>query len=93
MISRLLLFIIGTASELLTLAVVVDAILSWIPFNENVYKIRQVLGKITSPVMEPVRKLISPLTFRIGIDISPIIAILLIDVVTTVLIGIVAVLL
>ena len=92
MIGNLLLFVIDTARDLLTLAVVVDAILSWVPVGENIYKIRQVLGKIINPVMNPVRKLISPVTYKIGIDFSPIVAILLIDAVATILLKLVVVL-
>lgn len=92
MISSLLYLIIGAVSSLLSLAIIVDAILSWLPFNESIYKTRQLLSVFISPVMNPVRKLIRPLTFKIGIDISPIIAILLIDVAETVLCKIVAVL-
>lgn len=92
MISAILFFAIGAISELLTLAIVIDAILSWVPFNDTLYKIRQFLGVFINPVMNPVRKLISPLTFKIGIDISPIIALILIDVAASVLSKIVAVL-
>ncbi len=92
MISDLLYLIIGAASKLLTLAIIIDAILSWVPFNEAIYKTRQLLSVFISPVMNPIRKLIRPLTFKIGIDISPIIAILLIDLAATILNKIVAVL-
>lgn len=93
MITNLLLIIIGAANSLLNLAIIIDAILSWVPYSDNIYKIRQVLGAFINPVMRPIRKFISPLTFRIGIDISPIIAIFLIDFVANVLSKIVMVLL
>ncbi len=56
--------------------ILIRAVLSWVspdPFNPIV----QFLYKATEPILEPIRR-IFPLHFRIGIDISPIIAFLLI---------------
>lgn len=76
----LLIRLITTVGKLLTLAIVIDALLSWVPgYNDTVYKIRTVLQKITSPIMNPVRKLMYPVTRRIMIDFSPVIAIMLIE--------------
>lgn len=56
--------------------VLVRALVSWVnpdPYNPIV----QFLNKTTEPILSPIRRLL-PLGFRLGIDISPIIAILLI---------------
>jgi len=64
---------------LLTIAywlILIRALISWVspdPLNPIV----QFLYKTTEPILEPVRKRL-PLNFRFGIDISPIIAFLLI---------------
>ncbi len=55
--------------------IIIRALLSWVnpdPFNPIV----QFLNAVTEPVLYPIRKLI-PLTWRLGIDISPVIAIFL----------------
>lgn len=56
--------------------VLIRALLSWVnPDPGNV--IVQFLNKATEPILEPIRGRL-PLNFRFGIDISPIIVILLI---------------
>ena len=80
MLKILLSNVISTVCRFLTFAIVADALLSWVPqYNETIYRIRNVLQKLTSPVMSPVRKLLQPLTGRMMIDFSPIVAILLIE--------------
>ena len=56
--------------------VVIRALISWVnadPLNPIV----QFLNKTTEPILEPIRRRL-PLNFRFGIDISPLIVILLI---------------
>ena len=56
--------------------VLIRALISWVnpdPLNPIV----QFLEKVTEPILEPIRRRL-PLNFRFGIDISPIIVILLI---------------
>ncbi len=55
--------------------IIIRALLSWVnpdPFNPIV----QFLNAVTEPVLYPIRKLI-PLTWKWGIDVSPVIAIFL----------------
>ena len=54
--------------------ILIGALISWVnpdPYNPIV----QFLHKTTEPVLEPIRRLI-PVGYRIGIDISPLIAFL-----------------
>jgi len=54
--------------------ILIRALISWVnpdPYNPIV----QFLHKTTEPVLEPIRRLI-PVGYRIGIDISPLIAFL-----------------
>ncbi len=55
--------------------IVIRALISWVnpdPYNPIV----QILQKVTEPVLRPLRKLVP--THRIGVDLSPLIAILII---------------
>ncbi len=55
--------------------IAIRALISWVnpdPYNPIV----QILQKLTEPILRPIRKLAPP--YKIGIDISPVIAFLLI---------------
>lgn len=59
-----------------TWLIIIRALISWVspdPYNPIV----QFLYKVTEPILRSIRKLL-PFTSRIGIDLSPIIAILII---------------
>jgi len=71
-LARVLDFILSA----LTWLIVIRALISWVnpdPYNTIV----QFLYKVTEPILYPVRKLL-PFSFRTGIDLSPIIVILII---------------
>lgn len=68
--------ILDIALTVLYWLILIRAIISWVnpdPYNPIV----QFLYKTTEPILYPIRKIL-PLDFRFGIDISPIIAFLLI---------------
>jgi YggT family protein len=76
-------FIIGSLLELLKWAIILAAILSWLVAfdvinlrNRFVYSMSRFLDAVTRPVLAPVQRIIPPLG---GVDISPIIVILLIQ--------------
>ena len=55
--------------------IIIRALISWVspdPYNPIV----QILTRMTEPVLRPVRKLVPP--YKIGIDLSPLIATLII---------------
>jgi YggT family protein len=72
----LLITLVSDAVQLLTLLIVVRAILSWIPTADYGHPIIRFIVRVTDPVLEPVRRLLPPLG---GLDLSPIIAILLLQ--------------
>ena len=78
-----LLFVLQNVIGLLVLAIIISAVLSWLVAfnvinlrNQFVYSVARVLDAVTTPVLAPFRRFIPPLG---GVDISPIIAILLIQ--------------
>ncbi len=79
-ILQFIFFIIGAILQLMIWAIIINAILSWLVAfdvinlrNQFVYNIARALEAITAPVMRPVQRIIPPLG---GVDISPIIVIL-----------------
>jgi YggT family protein len=67
--------VLDVALNIYMWVVVIRALISWVnpdPYNPIV----QVLTKLTEPVLRPIRKLVPP--YKIGIDFSPLIAILII---------------
>ncbi len=55
--------------------IIIRALISWVnpdPYNAIV----QILSRVTEPVLRPIRKLVPP--YKVGIDFSPLIAILII---------------
>jgi len=76
------LILINTLLELYKWAFILSAILSWLiafnvlnTYNRVVYAIGDFLNRVTEPVLRPIRRYMPNLG---GIDISPILAILLI---------------
>jgi YggT family protein len=61
--------------ELYMWTIIIRALISWVnpdPYNPIV----QVLARMTEPVLRPIRKLAPP--YKVGIDLSPLIATLII---------------
>lgn len=75
-------FILGALLQLLLLAIIVQAILSWLfafdvinHRNRLVNQIANFLDSVVGPVLAPLRRVIPPLG---GLDLTPIVAILII---------------
>ena len=61
--------------EIYMWVIIIRALISWVnpdPYNPIV----QILTKMTEPALRPIRKLVPP--YKVGIDLSPLIAILII---------------
>jgi YggT family protein len=76
-------FVLDGLLGLLVLAIIISAILSWLVAfdvinlrNRFVYNIAHFLDAVTRPILRPVQRIIPPLG---GVDISPIIVLLLIQ--------------
>ncbi len=75
-------FIISGLLSLLWWAIIISAILSWLVAfdiinlrNQAVYQISTFLDRVTDPILRPFRRIIPPLG---GVDISPIVVLLII---------------
>ena len=78
-----LLFIVSELLNLLVIAIIISAVLSWlvafdvIPLrNPMVYNIARFLDAVTRPILRPFQKIIPPIG---GVDISPIIVLLILQ--------------
>ncbi len=69
--------------RLLSLAILVRVLLSWIPIDRN-GRFAEIILQITEPVVGPIRKVLPTLG---GLDFSPMIAMILIEMVRTVVIN------
>ena len=77
-----ILFVLVSILRLLELAIIISAVLSWLVAfdvinlrNRFVYQVSRFLDAVTRPVLAPFQRIIPPLG---GVDISPIIALLVI---------------
>ncbi|MGC8782393.1 MAG: YggT family protein [Anaerolineae bacterium] len=85
-----LLNLINLIFDILVLLIFVEVIGSWIMaarvrLPDAIYRLLEVVHAITGPLMEPIRRIIPPLG---GLDLSPIIALILLQVVQRLLISV-----
>lgn len=78
-----LLFVVDGLLQLLVIAIIISAVLSWLVAfdvinlrNRFVYNVAHALDAVTRPILRPVQKVIPAMG---GVDISPIIVLLLIQ--------------
>jgi len=76
-------FVVGALLQLLIWAIIISAVMSWLVAfdvinlrNRFVYSVSRALEAITAPFMRPVQRIVPSLG---GVDISPIIVILLLQ--------------
>jgi YggT family protein len=74
--------VISIVAELAVLALIVRAVLSWVPGVAALQPVARAVNRITDPLLEPIRR---RLPSGGGIDFSPIVAVLLIWVVEYIL--------
>jgi YggT family protein len=67
----------------LVVAIIIRAIMSWVMPMDN-SGLSRVLNDITEPVLAPIRRILPPLG---GLDLSPLVAIILIQVISSVLVN------
>ncbi len=69
--------------QILIFAIFAEAILSWFPIDKN-GSVQQVLHTITEPVLDPLRRVIPTIG---AVDITPMVAILILFVISSALQG------
>ncbi|MDT8896849.1 MAG: YggT family protein [Thermanaerothrix sp.] len=79
----LLIQLIQALSTLLVIVVIVDVVLSY--FLSPFHPIRSALDRIVEPLLTPIRRIVPPVQM---IDFSPIILVILIQVVEWILVGV-----
>lgn len=77
--------LIASLGQLLTLAIVLGAILSWFPPSATLAPVVRFLDTVTSPIMRPLRRALPTLG---GIDFSPIVALILIGTVVQIVVSV-----
>jgi uncharacterized protein YggT (Ycf19 family) len=86
--SGLVIYLLSKAIQLYTIIVFVNAILSWFIHSSRNMTLRQIYwitNQLVNPVLDPIRRVLYPMTRNFGIDISPIILILLLQVLEQIL--------
>jgi len=79
-----LIYFVSILARILNLALWGYVILSWFAnASDALYKIYSFLGEIIEPILKPFRKLLYPITMKIGLDFSPYLLALAISFVTT----------
>jgi YggT family protein len=68
-------FIVATIMQVLTLAIVARALLSWFPGFRALAPVQALLVEATDPIIRPIRQRLPSFG---GIDLSPLVAVLLI---------------
>jgi YggT family protein len=74
---------IDILARLLSLAILVRVLLSWIPIDRS-GRFAEIILQITEPVVGPIRKVLPSLG---GLDFSPMVAMILLEMVRTLLIN------
>ncbi len=82
-LARLISFVV----RIYTLVIIGRAVISWVQPNPN-NPIVQTLYRFTEPVLSPIRRVLSKSIPNMGIDFSPIVAIILLQVLNGILIRI-----
>lgn len=85
---QILAYLLREALNLYSLIVLVNILLSWVVFgtqNLTVRRIYLMTGKIVEPLLQPIRNLLYPMTRNLGIDFSPIILLVLLQVLRSLL--------
>jgi YggT family protein len=77
-------FLVATTAQLLIIAIIIRALLSWLPGVRSLAPVAVLLNEATDPILRPIQRRLGPIG---GFDFSPIIAILLISVAESLALG------
>ena len=74
--------------EIYTIVVFANAVLSWFVFGTQNSVIRRIYwftGRLVDPALRPIRNILEPVSRNFGIDISPFVLIILLQILTRML--------
>ncbi|BAJ63870.1 YggT family protein [Anaerolinea thermophila] len=77
--------LIRSVAQILSVLIIIDAVLSF--FLSPFHPVRETLGKVLNPLYAPIRRVLPPMG---GIDFSPLILIILIQVIERLLISLIS---
>lgn len=79
--ANILSFAVYAFCEIIVLLICVEAIMSWFVmyFSPGLRRIYGFIYNLIEPFMMPFRQLLRPFSMRIGIDFSPVVAVLIIQ--------------
>ena len=80
-------FFVSTLAQVLILAIIVRAILSWFPVSRSLAPVSAVLNDVTDPVLVPIQRRLPALG---GFDFSPVLAIVIISILESVVLSLLA---
>ncbi len=80
MLTNFLAYAISVFGDIIIMLICVRAIMSWFQgaFSYGIRRFYDALGVLTEPFIQPFRRLIARFTYSIGIDFSPLIAIVVV---------------
>ena len=78
-------YLVATFAQMLVLAIIARAVLSWLPRSRTLAPVTGMLDTVTEPVLRPIRRQLPSLG---GIDISPMLAVVLIVLAESILLGV-----
>lgn len=87
MIMILIARVINLFSDIIVMLICAGAVMSWFTpsFGPGLWKAYNLIRSVTEPVISPFRKMLWKFSSQMGIDFSPVIAILAIQLVTRIL--------
>lgn len=88
MVMVLLARAVNLFSEVIVTLIIVSALMSWFTssFGPGLWRVYRVIQSLTEPFLSPFRKLLWRFTSQMGIDFSPIVAILAVQFIARILI-------
>ncbi len=75
-----LVYVLSLVLDVYIFIVFVNVILSWIVFgiqNDIIRQIYSFTGQLVDPILQPIRKLMQPVSRNIGVDFSPMVLLFL----------------
>lgn len=80
-------YLVANVAQLMTLAIIARAILSWFPSVQALAPVTALLTRATDPIIRPIRQRLPTLG---GLDLSPLVAILLISIISSLMLSLLA---